>query len=113
MSDYISKITDEEQLDELLSKPSIETVEMFSRIDGDIMFLGVAGKIGPSLARMAKRACDEAGVTKKIYGVSLFESDEQQREIESIGIETIHGDLLDTAFIKTLPQAKNVFFWQE
>ncbi|MCK5703989.1 MAG: NAD(P)-dependent oxidoreductase [Cyclobacteriaceae bacterium] len=103
-------MTDEEQLDELLSKPSAETIEMFSRIDGDIMILGVAGKIGPSLAFMAKRACDEAGVSKKIYGVSLFESDEQQKKIESIGIETIHGDLLDSEFLKTLPQVKNVYF---
>lgn len=110
MSDLIDKITNEEQLDELLSKPSTETIDMFSRMDGDIMFLGVAGKIGPSLARMAKRACDEAGVDKKIYGVSLFESDEQQKEIENIGLETIHGDLLDTEFLKTLPQVKNVFF---
>jgi len=83
---------------------------MFSRIEGDIMILGVAGKIGPSLALMAKRACDEAGVSKKIYGVSLFESDEQQKKIGSTGIETIHGDLLDTEFIKTLPQVKNVYF---
>jgi len=110
MSDYQNRITDEEQLDELLSKPSAETIEMFSRIDGDIMILGVAGKIGPSLALMVKRACDEAGVSKKIYGVSLFESDEQQKKIDAIGLETIHGDLLETEFIKSLPQVKNVFF---
>ncbi len=110
MINYQNKITDEEQLDELLSKPSAETIDMFSRIDGDIMILGVAGKIGPSLALMIKRACDEAGVSKKIYGVSLFESDEQQKKIEAIGLETIHGDLLETEFIKSLPQVKNVFF---
>ena len=108
MINYQNSITGEKQLDELLSKPSAETIEMFSHIDGDIMILGVAGKIGPSLALMAKRACDEAGVSKKIYGVSLFESDEQQKKIESLGIETIHGDLLDTEFLKTLPQVKNV-----
>ncbi len=110
MMDYQEKILNEEQLDEMLSKPSAEAVEMFSRVDGDIMILGVAGKIGPSLVRMVKRACDEAGVDKKIYGVSLFESDEQQKKIESIGIKTIHGDLLNTEFIKSLPKAKNVFF---
>ena len=110
MMDYQDKIVNEEQLDEMLSKPSVEAVEMFSKIDGDIMFLGVAGKIGPSLALMAKRACDEAGVNKKIIGVSLFESDEQQKKIESIGIETIHGDLLNIEFIKSLPKVKNIFF---
>ena len=74
------------------------------------MFLGIGGKIGPTLSRMAKRACDQSGVEKRIYGVSLFESDQQRKQIEDIGIETIHGNLLDTDFIKSLPKAKNVFF---
>jgi len=104
------KITNEEQLEELLSRPTPEVIEMFSRIDGDIMFLGIGGKIGPSLARMAKRACDETGVKKQIIGVSLFESVGQQKSIENIGIETIHGDLLDTGFIQNLPKVKNVYF---
>jgi hypothetical protein len=45
-------------LEELLSRPSAETVELFSSLDGDLIFLCIAGKIGPSLAHMAKRACD-------------------------------------------------------
>lgn len=110
MIEFPEKIVSEEQLDELISKPSKEVVEMFSRIDGDIMFLGVGGKIGPSMALMAKRACDEAGVNKRIIGVSLFESEEEQKKIENIGIETIHGDLLDNDFIKSLPKVKNVYF---
>ena len=110
MMDYLEKIVNEKQLEDLLSKPSAEAVEMFARIEGDIMFLGVAGKIGPSLARTAIRACNEAGVSKKFYGVSLFESDEQQKKIENLGIETIHGDLLNTEFINSLPDVKNVFF---
>jgi nucleoside-diphosphate-sugar epimerase len=106
----IDIIKDEEQLNELISRPGAEVVEMFSRIDGDIIFLGVSGKIGPYLAWMAKRACDEAGVKKRITGVALFDSDDQMKSIESAGIETIHGDLLDTAFLKSLPAMKNVFF---
>jgi nucleoside-diphosphate-sugar epimerase len=110
MSKFPEKIANEGQLEELISKPSAEVIEMFSRLEGDIMFLGIGGKIGPSLGRMAKRACEEAGVNKKIIGVSLFESEEQQKNIEALGIETIHGDLLDTEFIKSLPQVKNVYF---
>jgi nucleoside-diphosphate-sugar epimerase len=103
-------IKNEDQLEELLSRPSDEAAAMFSRLDGDILFLGIGGKIGPSLARMAKRACDHAGVNKKIIGVSLFESPEHREKIGKIGIETIHGDLLDTGFMKSLPQIRNVFF---
>ena len=110
MNEYPEKIASETILEELLSTPTAEAVKMFSEIEGDIMFLGIGGKIGPTLAQMAKRACNEAGVEKRIYGVSLFESDQQREKIEELGIETIHGDLLDIDFIKSLPKAKNVFF---
>jgi nucleoside-diphosphate-sugar epimerase len=110
MMKYLVKIEDEQQLEELLSRPTAEAIDFFKALDGDIMFLGIGGKIGPSLAQMAKRACDQAGVKKRIIGVSLFESEEQRKKIERIGIETIHGDLLDMNFIKSLPILKNVFF---
>jgi nucleoside-diphosphate-sugar epimerase len=110
MLNYPEKIENEEQLEELLSRPEKEAVEMFKRLEGDVIFLGVAGKIGKSLALMAKRACNEAGVKKKIIGVSMFENNEQRQKLENSGIETIHGDLLDTKFTDSLPKAKNVFY---
>ena len=110
MNEYPEKISSEALLEDMLSTPSAEAVKMFSRIEGDIMFLGIGGKIGPTLARMALRACDQAGLEKRIVGVSLFESDQQRKKIEDMGIETIHGNLLDMDFIKSLPLAKNVFF---
>ena len=110
MNNYPDKIENEAQLEEMLSRPSPEVIEMFSRLDGDIIFLGVAGKIGISLAHMAKRSCDEAGIKKRIIGVSNFENNEQQKNIRKLGIETIHGDLLDTNFTASLPSVKNVFY---
>ncbi|MDD4869709.1 MAG: epimerase [Kiritimatiellae bacterium] len=110
MTEYPDKISSEEQLEELISRPTGEAVAMFSRIDGDMIFLGIGGKIGLSLAAMAKRACDKAGIKKRIIGVSLFRSPGQREKIELAGIETISGDLLDTEFIKSLPIVKNVFF---
>jgi hypothetical protein len=110
MIEYPDKISNDEQLEELLSRPGDKVISMFSRLDGDLIFLGIGGKIGPSLARMAKRSCDEAGIKKRIIGVSLFESEEHRKKIENIGIETIHGNLLEMDFIKSLPNVKNVFF---
>jgi dTDP-4-dehydrorhamnose reductase len=110
MKIYPDKISDIAALEDLLSLPTEASVKMCSEIEGDIMFLGIGGKIGPTLARMAKRACDKAKVEKRIYGVSLFESDQLRKQIEDMGIETFHGDLLDMDFIKSLPKAKNVFF---
>lgn len=110
MIEYPEKIADEGQLEELLSRPGKELVELFSHLDGDIIFLGITGKIGPSLALMAKRACEKTGVTKRITGVSRYINEEQQQYFNKAGIEIINGDLLDTDFIGSLPAPKNVFF---
>lgn len=103
-------IENEQQLEELLSRPTPEVVELFKTLDGDIIFLGIAGKIGPSIARMAKRACEEAGILKRIIGVSRFSNEKEKKQIENFGIETIRGDLLDPEFVKSLPRVKNVIF---
>ena len=110
MHEYPEKIPSTEKLEDLLSRPGEETVKLFSELDGDLMFLGIGGKIGPTLAKMAKRACGLAGVNKRIYGVSLFSSEKQHEQIKEMGIETIQGDLLDPAFISSLPKVKNIFF---
>jgi nucleoside-diphosphate-sugar epimerase len=110
MTIYPEKINNERELEELLSRPEKETIEFFKQLDGDIIFLGIAGKTGPSLAQMARRACDEAGINKRIIGVSRFRNQEEKKQIEALGIETIQGDLLDRNFLESLPQVKNVFF---
>jgi len=110
MKEYSDKIANLDMLEDLLSTPTHETVKMFSDLEGDIMFLGIGGKIGPSLARMAKRACEQAGVKKRMYGVALFESEEQRKQLEKLGFETYHGDLLDQDFINNLPRVRNVYF---
>jgi nucleoside-diphosphate-sugar epimerase len=110
MKEYPDKIVSLDVLEDLLSKPTPEAISMFKSLEGDIMFLGIGGKIGPSLARMAKRACEKAGVEKRMYGVALFESEEQRTELEALGFETFHGDLLDPDFVHSLPKVKNVYF---
>src|SRR5205814_10030064 len=97
-SEIPEKITSEEQLDELLSRPTDYVIETFKRIDGDIIILGVAGKMGPTLARMAKRsvaAADGSPRGRRIIGVARFSRSDQQSALESHGIETIRADLLD------------------
>lgn len=110
MSRFPETIESEKQLEELLSRPTNEVVDLFKTLEGDIIFLGIAGKIGPSIARMAQRACAEAGVSKRIIGVSRFSNAQEQAQLESYGIETIKGDLLDPEFVKSLPLAENVIF---
>lgn len=110
MNEFPETIVDEEQLEELLSRPTSEVVDLFKTLEGDIIFLGIAGKIGPSIARMAMRACKEAGVSKRIIGVSRFSNELERNQIEQFGIETIRGNLLEPDFVNTLPKVKNVVF---
>ena len=110
MSDLPEKFRNEEELDEFLSVPYPETVEMMRRIDGDIMILGAGGKIGPSLAAVAQRACRQAGVDKRIIGVDVFPEKEAKERLEHAGVEAIPCDLMDIHAVEALPRVKNVVF---
>lgn len=103
-------IRDVAHLEDLLSEPSDAAVDAMRRADGDVIVLGVAGKMGPTLARMARRAMDAAGLSHRVIGVSRFSSPDQQRTLEAFGVETIRCDLLDESAIARLPDAPNVIF---
>lgn len=98
------------ELDKTLSEPSQSLMEDVRKLDGDIMILGVAGKMGPSLAKLAKNAIDQAGMDKKVIGVSRFSSGEVQKDLKEYGIETIAADLLDEQQLKDLPSVKNIIY---
>lgn len=105
----IARIADLEHLEDLLSEPTPRAVEAMARLDGDLIFLGVAGKMGPTLARMARRASELAGVRRRILGVARFSGGSQIAEVlQRHGIETIAGDLLDPEFLRRLPEVPNV-----
>jgi nucleoside-diphosphate-sugar epimerase len=106
----LNSIRDESQLEELLSQPTEALVRTMETLAGDIVVLGVAGKMGPTLARMAKRASDAAGAKRRVIGVSRFSSAVLQRRLEDQGIETIRCDLLDRDALASLPDAKNVVY---
>ncbi len=110
MLDLTGTITTEAQLDDLLSEPSAAVIETFLKISGDVLLLGVAGKMGLTLALMAKRASDTAGTPRRIIGVSRFSSPTAVKWLNERGIETISGDLLDGNFLASLPDAPNVIY---
>ena len=100
----------EKELIEKLSAPSSQTIEMMKRIEGDIIILGVAGKVGITLAMTAKRAIEQAGVDKKVIGVARFSDPNAKAQLESHGIETVTCDLSDNESVKKLPVVDNVIF---
>jgi nucleoside-diphosphate-sugar epimerase len=110
MSNDIVSIRNLDELEDLLSEPTEGLIESFRGLHGDIVVLGVGGKIGPSLARMAKRASDMAGVPRRILGVSRFSSRSLESQLQAWGVETIRCDLLDRAAWSRIPSAPNVVF---
>lgn len=103
-------IRDVAHLEDLLSEPSEAAIDAMRQADGDVIVLGVAGKMGPTLARMARRAMDAAGLPHRVIGVSRFSSGDQQRLLEAAGVETIRCDLLDESALAALPDAPSVVF---
>ncbi|MYA71936.1 NAD(P)-dependent oxidoreductase [Candidatus Poribacteria bacterium] len=98
----------EAQLESYLSEPSAEVVEVIAALEGDILILGVGGKMGPTLAKQAKRAINAAGVSKKVIGVSRFSTPGVRETLHETGIETIVADLLSEDCLQNLPDTENV-----
>jgi hypothetical protein len=99
-----------EQLEELLSVPAVCAIDAMRRIEGDLMLLGAGGKMGPTLARMARRASDLAGVRRRVIGVSRFSASGIEQRLGQHGVETIRCDLTDKAQLERLPDAANLVF---
>jgi nucleoside-diphosphate-sugar epimerase len=106
----MSLIENERQLEEKLSAPNALDVEMARRLPGDVIVLGAGGKMGPSLAKLARRASDAAGTNRRVFAVSRFSNRQSRDELEAAGVEAISCDLLDRDEVAKLPDCENVLF---
>lgn len=93
-----------------LLQPSAALVAAMAALEGDILLLGVGGKIGPSLAKLAKQAIDQSGVPRRVIGVSRLTEPGLKEQLEQDGIETIAADLLNEEELAALPDVKNVLY---
>jgi nucleoside-diphosphate-sugar epimerase len=100
------RFADVEALEEFMSAPDPALAAHLERAPGDVMVLGVGGKMGPTLARMAKRAMP----ARRVIGVARFSESGLREKLEGWGIECIPCDLLDRAALERLPVAPNVVF---
>lgn len=94
------------ELEAFLAAPSPALMADMAKVDGDLMILGVAGKMGPTLARLAKNATP----SRRVIGVARFSDAEVRERLEAGGVETLACDLLDRAAIAALPDSANVVF---
>lgn len=95
-----------EALDAFLATPTQALVDDLAAVEGDLMVLGVAGKMGPTLARLAKNAAPG----KRVIGVARFSDPAVRAQLEGWGIETLACDLLDRASVEALPRVPNIVF---
>src|SRR3954469_13755763 len=91
-------IPDTDALDESLCRPTQALIDDLAKVDGDIMILGVAGKMGPTLAGLAKAAAPG----RRVIGVARFSEAGVKEWLRARGVETINCDLLDEAALRAL-----------
>lgn len=105
-----TRIEDTAQLEDLLSAPTPGLVESVRRLEGDVVILGAGGKMGPTLARMMRRAQEAAGVRGGVTAVSRFSQPDAAKALEQAGVNTVACDLLDEDAWAQLPDAPHVVF---
>ena len=103
-------MTDVTALYNQLLEPSPALLSDIATLDGDIMILGVGGKMGPALAKLARRALNLVGSERKVIGASRFSEPGLVEELNQLGIETHVVDLLNEDQLQSLPAAKNVLY---
>ncbi len=93
-------------LEEFMTRPSERLAADLAKVPGDILVLGVGGKMGPTLARLAKRAQP----ARRVIGVARFSEAGVREALERAGVEAMPADLLDRSALERLPKAANVIF---
>ena len=96
-----------EELEDRLSEPTPAVIAALDTLDGNLMILGAAGKMGPTLARMAKRA---VGKSRRVIAVSRFSDPSTRTSLDQHGVETLSADLLDVDALLALPDVDNIVF---
>ena len=103
---YPDRFADAEHLEDVMSTPSAGLLRDLAAAPGDIMVLGVGGKMGPTLARMARRAAS----ARRVIGVARFTEPGLRERLEGHGVECIAADLLSREALDALPEVPNIVF---
>jgi nucleoside-diphosphate-sugar epimerase len=100
----------EEELDDVLTRPSPELVRFIASLRSPLVVLGAGGKMGPTLAVLARRAADAAGHSLEVLAVSRFSNAASRAWLEQRGVRTLSVELLDASAIASLPDTENVIY---
>jgi nucleoside-diphosphate-sugar epimerase len=100
----------EPELEEILTRPGRALIEFIRGVSSPLLVLGAGGKMGPTLAVLAKRAADAAGHRLEMAAVSRFNDAGSRRWLEERGVKTVSCDLLDAQALARLPDAENLIY---
>lgn len=103
-------IPDDDTIEDELSTPPASLVDAVSRWQGDLAIVGAGGKMGPTLARMARRAYDAAGIPGKVFAISRFSDPAVRTRLMGQGLEVVPLDLADPGSAAHLPDAARVVY---
>ncbi len=104
---------DESSLEARLSAPDEDTVRALESLDGDILVLGAGGKMGPTVARMARRALVApamGGTRRRVIAVSRFSNPTAAAALDAHGVDVMRADLSDPRDVARLPDVPNVLW---
>ena len=105
------QFTSEAELEEALATPSAGLIDDLARGAGDLVILGAGGKMGPTLAMLARRGMDAAGRKgDAVYAVSRFGDAAIRERLENAGVKVVSFDLIENDDFSSLPDAPNVVF---
>ncbi|MCZ7545629.1 MAG: NAD(P)-dependent oxidoreductase [Anaerolineae bacterium] len=103
-------LPDEAALDELMTRPRAALVAFVQTLHSPLVILGAGGKMGPTLAVLARRAADAAGRALDVIAVSRFSDAGARAWLEAQGVRTLSCDLMDRDAVARLPDAQNVIY---
>lgn len=111
MSDTLpASFTDEAALEAFMARPSPRLIAELGALEGDLVILGIAGKMGVTLGMLAVNALRAAGSRRRVIGVSRFSDVAARCRLEEAGVTTLAADLLDDNAVRDLPDAGAVVY---
>ena len=102
------RIADESHLERILTEPGPDLLRWIHTVPSPLVILGAGGKMGLTVAVMARRAAEAAGHRLEVIAASRFSDTVLRRRIEDLGIRTEAVDLLEPESLRRLPDSENV-----
>src|SRR6186997_3306739 len=110
MSQFPESIESEDILDEVMTTPREALTNSIQTLPSPLLVLGAGGKMGPTLAVLARRAAELAGHKLDIIAVSRFSDAQSRQSLETRGVQTLACDLLDARGVSKLPDSPSILY---